>query len=45
MKVMQQGDYNAPATFMKLMNAIFADMIGRNVYVYLDDILIFDHTK
>ena len=30
---------------MKLMNAIFANMIGRNVYVYLDDILIFDHTK
>ena len=42
---MQQGDCNAPATFMKLMNWVFADMLGRNVYVYLDDILIFDDTK
>ena len=43
-RVMQQGDCNAPATFMKLMNYIFHDMIGKNVYVYLDDILIFDKT-
>ena len=32
-KVMQQGDCKAPATFMKLMNAIFADMIGRKIYI------------
>ncbi len=44
-KVMQQGDCNAPATFMKLMNWIFHDMLGRNVYIYLDDILIFDKTR
>ena len=44
-RVMQQGDCNAPATFMKLMNHIFKDMIGRNIYVYLDDILIFNETK
>ena len=44
MKVMQHGDCNVPATFMKLINSIFTDMIERNVYVYLDDILIFDHT-
>ena len=42
---MQQGDCNAPATFMKLMNWIFAEQIGRDVYVYLDDILIFSKTK
>ena len=30
---------------MKLMNFIFADMQGRSVYVYLDDILIFNKTK
>ena len=42
---MQQGDCNAPATFMKLMNHIFSDMLGRSVYVYLDDILIFNDTK
>ena len=34
-RVMQQGDCNAPATFMKLMNWIFAEQIGRDVYVYL----------
>ena len=44
-KVMQQGDCNAPATFLKLMNWIFAEQIGRDVYVYLDDILIFSKTK
>ena len=27
-RVMQQGDCNAPATFMKLMNWIFAEQIG-----------------
>ena len=42
---MQQGDCNAPATFMKLMNFIFADILGRSVYVYLNDILIFIMTK
>ena len=30
---------------MKLMNYIFADMLGRSVYVYLNDILIFNKTK
>ena len=42
---MQQGDYNTPVTFMKLMNYIFSDMLGRSVNVYLDDILIFNDTK
>ena len=36
-RVVQQGVCNAPATFMKLMNWIFAEQIGRDVYVYLDD--------
>ena len=44
-RFLQQGDCNAPATFMKLMNWIFAEQIGRDVYVYLDDILIFSKTK
>ena len=44
-RVMQQGDCNAPATFMKLMQWVFQGMIGKNVYVYLDDILIFTKTK
>ena len=44
-RVKQQGDCNAPATFMKLMNWIFVEQIGRDVYVYLDDILIFSKPK
>ena len=44
-RVMQQEDCNAPATFMKLMNWIFAEEIGRDVYIYLDDILIFSKTN
>ena len=35
--VVQQGDCNAPATFQRLMTAIFRDLIGRGVHVYLDD--------
>ena len=42
---MQQGDCNAPATFMKLMNWIFGEQIGTDVYVYLDDLLIFSKSK
>lgn len=38
---MQQGDCNAPATFQRLMTAIFREYIGRFVHVYLDDIFIF----
>ena len=44
-RVMLQGDCNAPATFMKLLNWIFAEQIGRDVYIDLDDILIFTKTK
>ncbi len=39
--VVQQGDCNAPATFQRLMTAIFRDVIGKFVHVYLDDIFIF----
>ena len=42
---MQQGDCNAPGTFTKLMNWIFAEQIGRDVNVYLDDTLIFSKTN
>ena len=43
-KVMQQGDCNAPATMMELMNEIFKDMLGNSVLVYLDNIVIFSDT-
>jgi hypothetical protein len=38
---MQIGDCNAPATFQRLMTAIFRDYIGQFVHVYLDDIFVY----
>ena len=48
--VLQQGDCNGPATFQRLMTAIFQDKIGIFVHVYLDDLFVFtvsieDHEK
>ena len=39
-KVMPFGLKNAGATYQRLMNKMFAQQIGRNVQVYVDDILV-----
>ena len=38
------GLCGAPATFQSVMNEIFEDMIGKTLYVYIDDITIYTRT-
>ena len=43
-KVMPFGLTNTPATFMRLINDIFRPNLGCMVVIYVDGILIFNHT-
>ena len=39
-QVMPFGLKNAPATFLRLVNTVFADQLGRNMEAYIDDMIV-----
>ena len=43
-QVIMQGDTNAPATFVRVMEDLFHDKLGKFIWIYIDDILFFSNT-
>ena len=43
--VMPMGLTNAPATFQRMMNQVFADLLYKGVLVFLDDICVYACTR
>jgi Reverse transcriptase (RNA-dependent DNA polymerase) len=43
-KVMPMGLANSPASFQKLANQVFADILDDFMCIYLDDIIIYSKT-
>ena len=41
---MPMGLMNVPATFIQIMNNLFADMLDKGMIVFLDDVLIYSTT-
>ena len=42
--VLPLGLTNAPATFQKLLNSVFSDMLDERLLVYLDDLLVYSES-
>ena len=43
--VLPMGLVNAPATFMWAMNNLFTNLLDRSVIVFLNDVLVYSHTR
>ena len=41
---MMQGDINAPATFVRVMEDLFHHELGKFIWIYIDDIFIFTNS-
>ena len=43
-QVMMQEDMNAPATFVRVMEDLFHDELGKFIWIYIDEIFIFSNS-
>lgn len=42
---MPMGLSNAPRTWQRAINTILSELIGKGIYVYLDDVIVYARTK